>query len=156
MSVDLPNRTYQKRLQYRTTKREVIYLYNLLNKEVFNNMLPAPEIEVVPNCRTYWGICMAKFIYLKINNNGKSNCRIRLMDKWYCRQWLISVLAHEMCHQYQWDILGPKRIKEGKKPLMSHGPTFFLFREKLAKHGIPLKRALGARAWFTHQNLFKC
>lgn len=156
MSIDLPNRTYQKRLQYRTTTREVKYLYNLLNVEVFNNSLKIPTIEVVPNCRKYWGICIANFIYYKFDTNGKSNCTIRLMDKWFCKQWLIATLAHEMCHQYQWDILGPKRIKQGMDPLMSHGPSFFIFREKLNKFGIPLKRSLAQRRWFVHQDMFKC
>jgi len=78
------------------------------------------------------------------------------MDKWFCKQWLITVLAHEMCHQYQWDVLGYKRVKAGQKPIMSHGPSFFIFREKLAMHGIPLRRAMGVRSWFRYQNLFKC
>lgn len=78
------------------------------------------------------------------------------MDKWYCRQWLIIVLAHEMCHQYQWDVVGEKRIKQGKNPIMSHGPSFFIYRDKLAKHGIPLKRWQRMRKWFRTQNVFKC
>ena len=78
------------------------------------------------------------------------------MDKWFCRQWLITTLAHEMCHQYQWDIEGEKRLKEGKDRLMSHGPTFFQFRDKLKKHGISLKNAHGQRRWFRHQNFWKC
>jgi hypothetical protein len=78
------------------------------------------------------------------------------MDKWYCKQWLITVLAHEMCHQYQWDIQGMERLKRGKQPLMSHGPSFFVFRDKLKKHGISLKGAHSKRKWFWYQNLFKC
>ena len=78
------------------------------------------------------------------------------MDKWYCKQWLITVLAHEMCHQYQWDVQGPKRLKAGKEPMLSHGPSFFVFRDKLAKHGIALKNSHSRRRWFKHQNFFKC
>lgn len=155
MAEDLPNRTSQKRLRYRTNHREVLALFKLINKEVFSNKLPTPKIEIMPNCRQYWGMCIAKSMILH-EDHSKSNCVIRLMDKWYCRQWLITTLAHEMCHQYQWDILGYKRIKEGKNPLMSHGPSFFIYREKLEKHGIPLKKALGMRSWFKHQNMFKC
>lgn len=121
MNRELPNITYQRRLSYRTSQREVNYLFRLLNKEIFNNKLPTPEIQIVRR-REYWGYCMAKG-HTPIE--GKSNCIIKLSDKWFCKQWLIMVLAHEMCHQYQWDIESIKRIKEGKKPLISHGPTFF-------------------------------
>lgn len=77
------------------------------------------------------------------------------MDKWYCKQWLVNTLAHEMCHQYQWDIIGNQRLIEGKQPIMSHGPSFFVFREQLKEHGINLKTAHSKRKWFKYQNLFK-
>lgn len=155
MTEDLPNRTSQRRMRYRTSQREVLALFKLINKEIFNNKLPIPQLVVAPNCRTYWGLCIGKPIELVFDHN-KSHCTIKLSDKWFCKQWLITTLAHEMCHQYQWDILGSKRIKDGRDPIMSHGPSFFLYRDKLLKHGIPLKRALGAKKWFRHQNLFKC
>lgn len=155
MSEGLPNRTSQKRLMYRTTPAEVLELFHVINHEIFNNKLPIPNIEVMSNCRTYWGLCSANAFTL-YPDPEVSNCTIRLMDKWFCKQWLITTLAHEMCHQYQWDVIGHRRIKEGREPLMSHGPTFFLFREKLAKHGISLKRSHGMKRWFRHQNLFKC
>lgn len=155
MSENLPNITYQRRLNYRTSKREVLALFKIINKEIFNNKLPTPEIQVLPRCREYWGICMATGLVLG-DDPKQSNCIIRLMDKWYCRQWLITVLAHEMCHQYQWDVYSRKRLKEGKEPLMSHGPSFFLYRDKLEKHGISLKRAHKRALWFLHQNFYKC
>ena len=79
-----------------------------------------------------------------------------MMDKWFCKQWLIATLAHEMCHQYQWDILGPIRLDEGKQPILSHGPSFFVFRDKLAQHGIRLKSHYGMRRWLKYQNFQKC
>ena len=155
MSENLPNRTFQKKLRYRTSEREVLALFKVINKEIFNNKLPIPKIEVMPNCRTYWGLCSANALVLH-SDKSKSNCTIRLMDKWFCKQWLITTLAHEMCHQYQWDVQGIERRKIGKDPLMSHGPSFFVFRDKLKSHGISLKSAHGRRRWFKHQNLFKC
>lgn len=153
MLEDLPSISQQKRLTYRTTHAEVTALYRLINKTIFNNKLLMPELEVAPRCREYWGLCFGSFIRPTAR---KSNCKIRLMDKWYCRQWLIIVLAHEMCHQYQWDIQGMERLKRGRQPLMSHGPSFFVFRDKLKKYGISLKGAHSKRKWFKHQNLFKC
>jgi len=71
-------------------------------------------------------------------------------------QWFITTLAHEMCHQYQWDVQGIERRKIGKEPIMSHGPSFFELRDKLKKHGISLKSAHGRKRWFKHQDFFKC
>lgn len=153
MGEELPNIAYQKRLSYRTDYHEVVALYRLINRQIFNNKLEMPVIEVVPRCRKYWGMC---FGGIEKPSYRRSYCKIRLMDKWFCRQWLITTLAHEMCHQYQWDIEGEKRLKEGKDRLMSHGPTFFQFRDKLKKHGISLKNAHGQRRWFRHQNFWKC
>lgn len=154
MCEDLPDLRYQKRQDYRTTHREIVILFKLLNKEIFGNKLPTPEFRILQRATDYWGLCSAKHF---VPVSGKrSNCVITMSNKWYCKQWLIATLAHEMCHQYQWDILSIKRMKEGKKPLMSHGPSFFIFRDKLLKHGIPLKRAFGMRSWFQKQNLYKC
>jgi hypothetical protein len=155
MSEELPNITYQKRLTYRTSQKEVLALFKIINKEIFNNKLPTPKIEVMGRCRKYWGLCTANDFVLNTDPT-KSDCVIRLMDKWFCKQWLISTLAHEMCHQYQWDIYSRKRVKNGQKPIMSHGPSFFLFRDKLAAHGISLKRSHGMKRWFRHQCFTKC
>ena len=152
MREELPPISYQKRLCYRTDRDEVIALYHLINKTIFNNKLVMPEIEVMPRCRKYWGMCFASYDIVKYR---KTYCKIRLMDKWFCKQWLITTLAHEMVHQYQWDIDGVKREREGKERLMSHGPSFYSHRERLAKHGISLKGAHSKRKWFWYQNLFK-
>jgi hypothetical protein len=153
MSEELPSLGFQKRLCYRTTYDEVVMLWKMLNKCIFDNVLEMPEIEVVPRCRQYWGICFGSHYNVV---GKKSRCKIRVMDKWFCRQWLITTLAHEMCHQYQWDIEGIQREKQGKDRLMSHGPSFYIFRDKLATYGIPLKRHHRQRKWFAFQNLFKC
>lgn len=152
MQTELPGLSHQKRLGYRTNQEEVEFLFDLINKTIFNNELPKPEIKVVPRCRKYWGMCIGHHIMLP---QTTSYCTIKMMDKWFCKQWLITTLAHEMCHQYQWDILGNKRESEGKERLMSHGPSFFIFKEKLEKNGISLKRYHGQRRWFKTRNLFK-
>ena len=152
MESPLPSIGQQKRLSYRTNINEVTRLYKMLNWYIFDNTLSMPTLEVVPRCRKYWGMCYGSYD-APIRN--RSSCKIRLMDKWYCKQWLVAVLAHEMCHQYQWDIQGLERRKVGKDPIMSHGPSFFVFRDRLKKHGISLKGAHSRRKWFLYQNLFK-
>ena len=155
MSAELPRITHQRRLMYRTSLEEVVYFYQVINEDIFRNRLIMPEITVSPRCRGYWGICQAKSVE-PIYYPGESSCTIKLMDKWYCRQWLITTLAHEMCHQFQWDIEGPRRLRRGQEPIMSHGPSFFMHRERLAKHGIPLRRAHRMRHWLKNQKIFEC
>lgn len=152
MESPLPSLGQQKRLTYRTDLNEVTRIYKMLNFYVFDWELPMPILEVVPRCRSYWGMCYGAEEQLPYR---KSSCKIRLMDKWYCKQWMITTLAHEMCHQYQWDVIGTQRLYEGKQPIMSHGPSFFIFRDRLREHGISLKTAHSKRRWFKHQNLFK-
>ena len=149
----LPSISSQKKLAYRPTKKEVRNLYNIINEEVFDNKLPPAKLEVKSHCRGYWGICMSQGFSHK---RKSSECVIRLSDKWYCKQWLINTLAHEMAHQYQWDVYSKQRYTEGKEPIMSHGSSFFIFKQKLAKFGIVLKRANGSKRWFKYQRLDKC
>lgn len=139
-----PKLSYQKRLGYRTTKREVKELYNIINQEIFDNELSTAKFEVKSHCRGYWGFCIAKSFSLRAK---RSRCTIRLSDRWYTKQWLITILAHEMVHQYQWDIYGKERVRNGKSPMMSHGPSFFRFKDKLKKHGIELRRIPRRPKW---------
>lgn len=152
MQERLPCISYQKRLGYRTSVKEVEELYKIINHNIFDNKLEMPELVVASRCRKYWGMCYGE---AELFDGTQSYCRIKLMDKWFCRQWLVTVLAHEMCHQYQWDIIGPQREELGKMPIMSHGPTFFMYRDRLNNHGISLKRAHSKKKWFMTQDFFK-
>lgn len=151
MSLPLPTISEQKRLLFRPSVRFVHHVYELINYEVFGYELYKPRLEIQSHCRKYWGMCMGE----TYRDYTGSHCRIRMMDKFFCPQWFVTTLAHEMVHQYQWDILGPERQENGKDWLMSHGPSFFQFREHLEWHGISLKTAHSQRRWFKHQDLFK-
>lgn len=153
MGEDYPKVYIQKKSLYKTNIREVRALYRLINKEVFNDRLPGATLNLKNRTREMWGMCTG--YHHSINKRG-SRCKIELTTRWYCRQWLIMVLAHEMVHQYQWDIESQKRIKNGLPPIMSHGPSFYAFRKKLKKHKIPLKEFADKDRWFEKQDLFKC
>jgi len=152
MDSPLPPVYIQRRLPYRPSKSDVRYVYEQLNWLIFDDKLRMPKLVLASHCKKYWGMCIAE---TSINYTG-SYCTIKLMDKWFCPQWMVTTLAHEMCHQYQWDIDGPKRYKKGKDFILSHGPSFFLYRDKLAEYGISLKTSHGQKRWFKHQDLFKC
>jgi hypothetical protein len=153
MMTELPPLTFQRKISYVTNIREVKALYRLINATIFNDKLSMPKIYVKPRMRDMWGQCYgADTLY----NKGKSRCVIMLSERWYCKQWLIMALAHEMVHQWQWDIYSKKRMRQGLEPLMSHGPSFHQWKDKLKKHGIPLKECSDHNKWFQTQHLFKC
>lgn len=152
MQEPLPPIGLQKRLPYRPSKKQAIYFYKLINESIFDNQLNMPEIEIMARCRKYWGMCYGEHIRIP---HRQTFCKIRLMDKFYSRSWMISILAHEMCHQYTWDIIGPEREQAGKERMLSHGPTFFQFKEKLSEHGISLKISHRRSSWFKTQDFFK-
>lgn len=151
MDLPLPTVGQQKRLPFRPTKHFIHHVYELLNYEVFDNTMYKPRLELHSHCRKYWGMCEGN---ISKDYTG-SFCRIIMMDKWFCPQWFVTTLAHEMVHQYQWDVLGPERQENGKDWLMSHGPSFYAFREDLEPHNISLKVSHSQRRWFKHQDLFK-
>ena len=152
MASELPPLYHQKRLLFRPSHWQVSHVYTLVNDAVFSNVLRKPELIIKPRCRTYWGMCMGA----ASRERTGSYCKIHLMDKWISIQWMVATVAHEMVHQYQWDIEGPERESEGKESIMSHGPSFFKFRDLLLEHDIPLKTAHSQRRWYIYQDLFKC
>jgi hypothetical protein len=155
MTGDLPPKTYQRKKLYRPTEYEVKTAYRLLNRYVFNDQLSRPEIEVKSHLRGCWGCCH----WLPAQKYYGSWCRIMLSDKYFCEQWFYTVLAHEMVHQWQWDIHWHELDLIGKQlPVSSgaHGPSFYSWRDRFAEHGLSLKIAHGQKRWFRHQDFSRC
>lgn len=161
MNAELPSKTEQRKLPFRPEPYEVDALYRSINRHVFDNELTQPEIElgIISYC---WGVCNWENKKQIHASHGKQGtwCTMRLSDKWPSPQWFCAVLAHEMVHQYQWDIDRWKYRKEmGYDPCQrtgAHGPSFYVWRDELAKHGVPLKISFSRRAWFEHQDLHRC
>lgn len=153
LSEELPSINLQKRKVYRPDLEEIITIYKLLNAELFNNKLIIPKIVLLNSPKRYVGECCAIDLYPKYTK--KSNCTIKLAKNWYCKQFFIFVLAHEMVHQYQWDIESKTRMRHRLKPIISHGPSFFKHKRKFAKYNLPLKRTYCIENWFKYQNLLK-
>jgi hypothetical protein len=154
LNEDLPSIPKQKKHPFRPTITEARRTWRVLNKLCFNNELKMPEFSLHSR-KSWWAMCVSSCGIPK-ELKTKSNCEIMLSDKWFCRQWFVDTLAHEMAHQYQWDVDGVKRIKEGCKPLMSHGPSFFKHRDAMEKYGLYLKITHKNDKWFKHQCLKKC
>ena len=151
MQSALPSLTYQRRRLFRPSAHDVKYAYKIINRHVFGNQLHRPPIEL-GIARGYWGVCEG----IHEETAPGTACRIRLSDKYFCAQWFITTLAHEMAHQYQWDVVTPERERQGLDPVMSHGPTFFMWRDSMSYYGIHLKTAHRMRKWFAYQDFNRC
>lgn len=141
LETPLPTLSQQKGKCYRPTIQEAKRIYDLLNKYVYNNELVRPPIEL-GRCPKYWGMCYGN---LEETKRG-TRCRIKLSKNWFCIQWFVTVLAHEMAHQYEWDVLDKN---------MTHRQSFFIWREPLAKYGINLKTYHRSKRWFKYQDFKK-
>ena len=155
MTAPLPTPSAQRRLPFRPTPDEARNLYRAINKHIFDNQLTMPDIVLKSNLRKVWGGCYWEDIKLK---NGKPGtwCKIELMDKWFCPQWFCNTLAHEMVHQYQWDIErfdGEYNIRTGGG---AHGPSFHAWKQPMADWGMFLKTSHGMKRWLKHQDFRKC
>ena len=152
MEAVLPSITYQRRLQFRPDYADINYVYDICNRYLFDNRLRKPVITQ-GSLRQCWGFCQWEEDY----DDTGSYCTIKIMDKWFCPQWFVQTLAHEMVHQYQWDI---HRFEECdgimEKNSGAHGADFFMFRERFAHYGLHLKAWYGQKRWFKHQDFLKC
>lgn len=146
MQTPLPSKRFQRAKKFYPAKHQVKDVYDLLNAHIFDNKLTRPSINM-RNLQD-WGECTGF-------DTPRHYTKIKLNNRFFCIQWMITILAHEMAHQYQWDIHGPKRIAAKRVPLLSHGPTFYEFKEKLAEYGIPLKNFYCDKKWFKTQDLQK-
>jgi len=155
MEAELPSITYQRRKSFRPRDSDIIYAYNILNRYVFDNQLRQPEL-ITGQMRN----CLAYCQWLNYENYNGSWTIIKLSDKWFCQQWFMNTLAHEMVHQYQWDIGRWQYIDAHGRDIYqnsgAHGPSFYEWRDQFAHYGLTLKVSFGQRRWFRHQDFNKC
>lgn len=155
MAAPLPSITYQRRKLFRPTEADLLYAYKILNKYIFSNQLRRPLLEL-GQTQKCWGYCS----WEKDRQYTGSYCKIKLSNKWFCQQWFLNTLAHEMVHQYQWDIYRWEHLDAFGKPFHTnsggHGPSFFVWRDIFGDFDLTLKTAYGQKRWFKHQNFNKC
>jgi hypothetical protein len=155
MEQELPSLAYQRAKLFRPKHADIIYAYNILNRYVFDNQLVRPEITQ-GRVKTAWAFCSWE---LKEQASG-SHTYIRLSDKWFCPQWFMNTLVHEMVHQYQWDIYRWDHEEYYGRKMNdasgAHGPSFYMWRERAEHYGLNLKRYHRQMKWFKFQDFNKC
>ena len=99
MQTPLPSLNQQRLKIFRPSAAEVLLAYDQLNSIVFEQQLIRPNIHIKRLGPLVNGVCYWHFV----PTNTGSWCTIQIRDRWPCVQWLYSVLAHEMIHQWQYD-----------------------------------------------------
>ena len=155
MEAELPSITYQRRKLFRPNPADVIYTYNIINRHVFKNQLRRPEITL-SRMATTWGVCR----WHEFEQNSGTSCDLALSDKWFCKQWFVNTLAHEMVHQWQWDIYRWDHQdyfgRDIHQQSGAHGPSFFVWRDEFDYYGLNLKSWFRMKKWFAYQDFHKC
>ena len=118
--------------KFEATKEFALEAYEMLNRYVFDNGLEPCPITV-RRTKGVWGMCDGR-----VENDEFRVHEIILTKKFQFKAVCVAALAHEMVHQFQWDVLSNERWQEGKQPIMSHGPSFFAWRPALEEYNIPL------------------
>lgn len=118
--------------KFEATQEFALETYEMLNRYVFDNGLEPCPITV-RRIRGVWGMCDGR-----VEGDEFRVHEITLTKKYPFCALFVATLAHEMVHQFQWDVLSNERWQEGKDPIMSHGPSFFAWRPALDEYNIPL------------------
>ena len=149
----------QKEGTFCPTPLQAIRAHTIINECIFSNKLSRPKIYI-QKLDDAWGICHGDL------DDGSyppfiPRCNyIVLNSSFYNWRHFIEVLAHEMVHQYQWDIYRweHQELYGREMPTESngHGPSFFMWRDRFAQYGLTLKTANGQKRWFDHQDFAKC
>ena len=145
MQTPLPSIAYQKNKLYKPTETAILDAHTILNAAVFNNELPIPPVKLRQS--KHYVLCHG----YSETRRTPHHAELVLNRRFHCVQWMVIILAHEMSHQYQWEVDGIIRLNEGKRPLLGHGPSFFKFRPQLKEFGIPLKTSYDSPLWLKTQ-----
>lgn len=150
MQTPLPSKNKQRKMLYSPNIREVRNIWDMLNTEVFDGCLTKPSINLRSLPKEY-GWCIG-FIE---EESGRHYSKLKLANEFFCVQWLVMILAHEMSHQYQWDVTSIYKPDATVDEKMSHEGSFFCFKDKLALFDIPLQVHYNVNEWFTNQQLMQ-
>ena len=137
---------FDKTNQFVANHEHARIIWEALNHAVFNGVLEFPEKIIIQDRKKwdFWGECEG---WQRGHRYGPHYTKaIRLQKTYLDPKRFIDVMAHEMVHQYEWDILNKS---------MTHRQSFFMWREQLDKFNIDLKTYHVQRRWFKFQSFKK-
>ena len=113
--------------KYVTTEKDCHRWFNILNQELFSDILSKPTSIDIRRRQGTWAYVDHTY---KIDNAEKKTIRLKLaMNNHYKNfKMFLNVLVHEMCHIYQAQYNLP----------MGHGESFREWKDIFAKRGLTL------------------
>lgn len=144
LNTPLPSKRVQRRANFRPSKEQKDVVFKVLNSALFDGKLSKPVILM--RTMRYWGLCT-------VYDDPKLWSKIKISNQCFCLQWFTLILAHEMVHQYQWEIDGPEIAKNKGEVFIDHNETFFKFKDRFADHGLLLAEEYSREKWLKHQDL---
>ena len=137
MATTLPTKTDFKKKLFSPTPDIAYETFDILNKHIFGNDLKRCPI-IIKRLRMAYGWCDGR----TTPDGDFYTHEIIISPRHGCLQWFATILAHEMVHHWQWSILSNERYDKGipwkRAAIMSHGPSFYKWKNPLEKYGIPL------------------
>ena len=113
---------YGNQTDFVITQRLVMHWWSALNQAVFDGKLPKP-VEIV--------VKLVKGAYAESLPTNSDNVSIYIDSELKDREFFITVLVHEMVHQYE-------MVHYGE---MTHGPKFYEWKEIIEERvGVKLMR----------------
>ena len=147
MQAPLPSKIKQRKRCFIPDKELGRYVYAALNNAIFEDKLSKNTAIMYRRLAHTWGLCTQFEPDLP---GGSRYCKIRLDYRFFCVQWFVTILAHEMVHAYQWEVL-----QCGLDCSEDHNETFYAFVDPLKEVGIPLKEQYNVIEWFATQDIIK-
>lgn len=126
-------------MPYRPTKKEINSTFDAINNSIFGGILSKPKISLSRLRNNTWGCCDGSWEN-RDGNMWPYTKKITLYSMYPSVHVFAATLGHEMIHHWQWTVHSVERIAQGKKPLMSHGPTFYQWRGVFEQKGLWLAR----------------
>ncbi len=116
---------FKNTTKFVTTPKKVTKWFNKLNHVIFEDVLTPFSKITVKDTKKNWG-CIRYYAY-KTNPKISIHIHKKFVNKWF----FINILAHEMVHKWQVEII---------QDTGNHNKHFFSWRPIFALHGLDLNR----------------
>jgi len=117
--------------KYKTTYKDIKHYFNIINKNVFNNVLsPFNDVRIKKIYRDKSNkFCYGQLVAWDFKRKGTRQYHLEMLPYYHNKKEFVDTLGHEMVHLYQMANLGDSG---------NHNKLFYSFRTKLNSIGLDL------------------
>ena len=117
--------------KYKTTYKDIKHYFNIINKNVFNNVLsPFNDVKIKKIYRDKSNkFCYGQLVAWDFKRKGTRQYHLEMLPYYHNKKEFVDTLGHEMVHLYQMANAGDTG---------NHNKLFYSFRPKLNAIGLDL------------------